>query len=152
MTAFPSDADLLAAGWIKASRRHRRIISRPRVGQVYWIDFPHDVYPPEFMGEHPGIIIRAAQNLHGTCIIVPVTSKSQSDASHTHTLTVNPIPSVRQNLIQSHVVCDHLYTVHVNRLRPIIAKHNRPIYPKISAHDLQIIVSKIQSALFSNRV
>ena len=95
MAAFPSDADLLAAGWIKASRRHRRINSRPRVGQVYWIDFPHDVYPPEFMGEHPGIIIRAAQNLHGTCIIVPVTSKLQNDASHTHTLSVNPIPSVK---------------------------------------------------------
>lgn len=104
------------------------------------------------MGEHPGIIIRAAQNLYGTCIIVPVTSKLQNDASHTHTLSVNPIPSVKQKLIQSHVVCDHLYTVHVNRLRPIIAKHNQPIYPKISALDLKIIVSKIQLALFAKPI
>ena len=55
-------------------------------------------------------------------------------------------------MIQSHVVCDHLYTVHVNRLRPIIAKHNQPIYPKISALDLKIIVSKIQLALFAKPI
>jgi uncharacterized protein YifN (PemK superfamily) len=45
------------------------------------------------------------------------------------------------------VVCDHLYTVHINRLRPIIAKHNRPIFPKVSALDLDVIRSKIQTAL-----
>src|SRR3546814_9470875 len=44
---------------------------------MYWVDFPHDAYVPEFVNEHPGIIIRAANSLSDTCIILPVTVHSK---------------------------------------------------------------------------
>jgi hypothetical protein len=64
--AFPTDGELDAAGWVRKSRRDRRILSRPRVGQYCWVDFPHDAYVPEFVGEHPGVVIRAARSLNDT--------------------------------------------------------------------------------------
>lgn len=50
---FPSDEELLNAGWVRTSRRDRLILSVPCVGEVYWVDFPRDAYAPEFEGEHP---------------------------------------------------------------------------------------------------
>lgn len=84
---FPSDDEIRAAGWVRISRRDRLITSTPRVGQYFWIDFPHDAYPPEFVGEHPGIVVRAARQIHDTCIVVPLTSTPQVEAKHTHQLT-----------------------------------------------------------------
>ena len=34
---------------------------------------PHDHYPPEFVREHQGIVVRAARQLRDTCIVVPST-------------------------------------------------------------------------------
>src|SRR3546814_20111184 len=46
---FPQHHEIIKAGYIPISRRERRIQSRPRVGQMYWVDFPHDAYVPEFV-------------------------------------------------------------------------------------------------------
>src|SRR3546814_4906714 len=59
---------------------------------MYWVDFPHDAYVPEFVNEHPGIIIRAANSLSDTCIILPVTSAQQKAGTHFHQLSKNPNP------------------------------------------------------------
>jgi hypothetical protein len=48
---WPTDSELKDAGWVKISRRERKILSRPRARQYYWVDFPHDAYAPEFVGE-----------------------------------------------------------------------------------------------------
>jgi len=144
--------EILKAGYVPVSRRERRILSRPRVGQMYWIDFPHDAYAPEFVNEHPGIVIRAAQSLHDTCIILPVTSTQQKAGTHFHQLSQNPNPKGRAQGRIAYVVCDHFYTVNINRLRPLVDK-GKPIYPKILSADLARIfeiVQKVLGAAFSN--
>src|SRR3546814_10885622 len=85
---------------------------------MYWVDFPHDAYVPEFVNEHPGIIIRAANSLSDTCIILPVTSAQQKAGTHFHQLSKNPNPKGQAEGRIAYVVCDHLYTVNINRLRP----------------------------------
>lgn len=144
---FPSDEELRDAGWVRISRRDRLITSTPRVGQYFWIDFPHDAYPPEFVDEHPGIVVRAARQLHDTCIVVPLTSKPQDDAIHKHRLAQNPNPRGQADGIVAWAICDHLYTVHIARLRPIRDRYDRAIYPTATAEDLQAIFTAIRGAL-----
>lgn len=132
-------SEIIKAGYVPVSRRERRIVSRPRVGQMYWIDFPHDAYAPEFVKEHPGIVIRAAQSLHDTCIILPVTSTAQKAGTHFHQLSYNPNPKGREEGRIAYVVCDHIYTVNINRLRPLVDKR-KPIFPKILEKDLDGIL------------
>src|SRR3546814_14980657 len=83
---------------------------------MYWVDFPHDAYVPEFVNEHPGIISRAANSLSDTCIILPVTSAQQKAGTHFHQLSKNPNPRGHVEGRIAYVVCDHLYTVHVNQI------------------------------------
>ncbi|HEY8288374.1 MAG TPA: type II toxin-antitoxin system PemK/MazF family toxin [Acetobacteraceae bacterium] len=144
---WPSDDAIIAAGWVRRSRRDRLIISRPRVGQYFWVDFPHDAYAPEFVGEHPGIVVRAARDLHDTCIIVPLTSRPQGGARHAHRLARNPNPRGHGEGITAWAVCDHLYTVHLARLRPIHDRYGRPAYPTADHADLLAIFSAIRGAL-----
>src|SRR3546814_12869768 len=94
---------------------------------MYWVDFPHDAYVPEFVNEHPGIIFRAANSLSDTCIILPVTSAQQKAGTHFHQLSKNPNPRGHVEGRIAYVVCDHLYTVHVNRLRPLLSLHYVPV-------------------------
>lgn len=146
--AWPTDPELEAAGWIKISRRERRILSAPRVGQYYWVDFPHDSYAPEFVGEHPGVVIRGGRSLHATCIIAPVTSKPQQDERYVRKLSQNPNPAGQQNRIDAYVICDHLYTVNICRLRPILDLRGKPIYPRVDREDFEAICGLVRLALF----
>ena len=143
---FPHHHEIIKAGYVPISRRERRIVSRPRVGQMYWIDFPHDAYAPEFVNEHPGIVIRAANTLHDTCIILPVTSAQQKAGTHFHELSKNPNPKGEAEGRIAYVVCDHLYTVNINRLRPLVHKGNA-IFPKVEPQDLIAIFKVVQTVL-----
>lgn len=143
---MPSDDELLKAGWVKRSRRDRLIQSVPRIGQAFWIDFPHDAYAPEFVGEHPGVVVRAARRLHDTCVVVPLTSCEQDDEKHTHKLKTNPNPVGRKKGIVAYAVCNHLYTVHLARLRPVVER-GRNLYPKVQKEDLDAIIAKIRVAM-----
>ena len=122
-------------------------MSRPRVGQMYWVDFPHDAYAPEFVNEHPGIVIRAANSLHDTCIILPVTSAQQKAGTHFHQLSKNPNPKGHAEGRIAYVVCDHLYTVHINRLRAVLSLKNYPVFPKVEPHDMAAIFAIVQNVL-----
>lgn len=144
---LPTDDELKAAGWVRASRRVRLIGSTPRVGQWFWIDFPHDAYEPEFVGEHPGVVVRAARTMHDTCVVVPLTSRPQEDAKHKHRLAKNPNPRVKEAEREVWAVCDHLYTVHIARLRPAKDRYGGPVYPKVTPEDLQGIFAAVRSAL-----
>ncbi|WP_395612763.1 type II toxin-antitoxin system PemK/MazF family toxin [Allosphingosinicella sp.] len=143
---FPQHHEIVAAGYVPISRRERRIISRPRVGQMYWIDFPHDAYAPEFVNEHPGIVIRAAKSLHDTCIILPVTSSEQKAGTHFHELSTNPNPKGEADGITAYVVCDHIYTVNINRLRPLVWE-GKAIYPRVEQHDMDAIFGVLKQVL-----
>ena len=144
---FPQHHEIIKAGYIPISRRERRIQSRPRVGQMDWVDFPHDAYVPEFVNEHPGIVIRAANSLSDTCIILPVTSAQQKAGTHFHQLSKNPNPRGHAEGRIAYVVCDHLYTVHVNRLRPLLSLKYVPVYPKVEPHDMTAIFAIVEKVL-----
>ncbi|KQM54175.1 hypothetical protein ASE69_19035 [Sphingomonas sp. Leaf208] len=144
---FPQHNEIIKAGYIPISRRERRIQSRPRVGQMYWVDFPHDAYVPEFVNEHPGIVIRASNSLSDTCIILPVTSAQQKAGTHFHQLSKNPNPRGHAEGRIAYVVCDHLYTVHVNRLRPLLSLRYVPVYPKVEPHDMTAIFAIVEKVL-----
>jgi uncharacterized protein YifN (PemK superfamily) len=144
---LPDDAVLEAAGWVRRSRRDRLIQSTPRIGQCFWVDFPHDAYAPEFVDEHPCVVVRAARRLHDTCIIVPLTSRPQAAEKHVHKLSKNPNPVGHSQEIVAFAICDHLYTVNLARLRPIKDKTGRPIYPKVEDGDLAAIFGAIRAVL-----
>lgn len=146
-----SDAELdeLCAlhGLIRPSRRRRLIESTPRVAQYFWVDFPHDAYVPEFVGEHPGIVVRTAQSLNDTCVIVPVTSSPQKEAKHIHRLKKNPNPNYPDRPVWA--VCSHLYTIHTARLRTVKDIRRRPIFPRVERDDMEAIYCCIRHA-FAN--
>jgi uncharacterized protein YifN (PemK superfamily) len=144
---LPSDAELEAMGWVKRHDCNLKIASTPRVGQYFWIDFPRDAFAPEFVGEHPGLVVRAARRLHDTCIVVPLTSRPQEDAKHKHQLGRNPNPKGHTDGILPWAVCDHLYTVHLGRLRPLTDRYNHIIYPKADPADMEAIFAEIRAAL-----
>ena len=146
-SAFPSDADLLKAGWVRISRRDRLVVSVPRVSEVYWVDFPRDAYAPEFEGEHPGIVVRGARRLHDPCIVVPLTSRDQLGRAHSLELSRNPNPLGRQSGIRVWAVCDHIYTVALGRLRPLTDRTGRRIYPKVDPVDQQAVFTEVQKVL-----
>ena len=83
-------AALQAAGWVRQGRRQHTLHGTPRVGQVFWVDFPHDAYAPEFVGEHPGMIIRAANRMSAPVVLVPLTHRLAIDNPHAHKLGTNP--------------------------------------------------------------
>jgi uncharacterized protein YifN (PemK superfamily) len=131
-------------GLIRPSRRRRLINSTPRVAQYFWVDFPHDAYAPEFVNEHPGIVVRAAQTLDDTCIIVPVTSSPQIEAKHIHRLKKNPNPNYPDRPVWA--VCNHFYTIHTARLRTVKDSHHRPIFPRVAHDDMEAIYGCIRHA------
>lgn len=145
---FPAHEEIVQAGYVPLSRRAGRLMSRPRISQMYWVDFPHDAYAPEFEGEHPGIVIRASKKLfHDTCIVLPVTSAEQKAGSHFHQLARNPNPRGRDQGITAFVVCDHLYTVNTNRLRPLVDAKGRLVFPRVEASDMQTIFKILEKVL-----
>lgn len=139
------EAQCEAIGWVRPSRRACSFSATPRIGQYFWVDFPHDAYAPEFVGEHPGIVVRAARRLTDTCIIVPVSSTPQDDAKHVHRLAKNPNPKSPNT--EAWAVCDHLYTVHRARLRPCTAKYGNPVFPRVDPADLDAIFTAIAAAM-----
>jgi uncharacterized protein YifN (PemK superfamily) len=145
---WPNDEEIEADGWVRISRRARRIDSSPRARQYFWVDFPHDAFAPEFVGEHPGVVLRSGKITHGTCIIVPVTSKPQIEERYVHKLSVNPNPKGQRDGVEAYAVCDHLYTVNICRLRPILSLRGHPIYPRVAEEDFTRIGELVRMALF----
>lgn len=148
MVAWPTDDEIAAAGWFRKSRKALRIKSAPRSKQYYWVDFPHDAHAPEFVGEHPGIVLRGARKLEATCIIVPVTSKPQLNMRYVHQLKRNPNPRGRRDGIIAFVICDHLYTVHTCRLRPVLDLNGRASFPTVDGYDFDEIKRLVWTVLY----
>lgn len=145
---FPTHEEIVKAGYVPLSRRAGRLQSRPRVGQMYWVDFPHDAYAPEFEREHPGIVVRAANKLYNdTCVVVPVTKSPQKVGTHFHTLSWNPNPKGRADGIIAHAVCDHLYTVNNNRLRPLVSSTGKLVFAKVKPEDMAEIFAVMEKVL-----
>lgn len=124
-----------------------RIRSVPRFGEVYWCDFSISNHLPEFDAEHPAVIIRSGQKLDACHIVIPLTSADHEGDAYAVKLSSNPVPQKTPR--QSWAVCNHLYTVASERLRPITdhRKYGDPIYPKLNEVDLRAIGGKVARAL-----
>lgn len=144
---IPEDAVLEKAGWVKISRRDKQITRSPRVSEVFWVDFAHDAYAPEMVGEHPGVVIRAARNFQHTCLIVPLASADQQGNPFGYKLTRNPDPKGRRDGRDSWAVCDHIYTIHPHRLRHLVDLKGRSDFVKMNPTDLHAIFALVCKAL-----
>ncbi len=133
----------LQRGFIRPSRRTRIITRTPRMGQYYWVDYPHDAYEPEFFGPHPGIVIRAAKGFGDPCSIVPITSTSQPAGAHVHKLSKNPNPYEPNRPVWA--ICSHIYTVSLPRLRPVFAPAGA-VFPRVDQKDMEAIFACIRAA------
>jgi len=148
---FPTHEEIVAAGYVPLSRSPLRIQSRPRVAQMYWVDFAHDACAPEFVNEHPGIVIRAARSLdHDTCVVLPVTSSEQKAGTHFHKLSNNPNRHGQGKGIIAYAVCDHLYTVNNCRLRPLVGSNGKPYFPRVHENDM-LGIYRVLEAAFSRQ-
>jgi uncharacterized protein YifN (PemK superfamily) len=141
MTNFEDRAE--QEGWIRRTRKQHNLHGTPRVGQVFWVVFPADAYAPEFEGEHPGVVVRAAQSMSDTCIVVPLTHRPAVTNIHAHKLVKNPNPDDSDD---GWAICNHLYTVSLGRLRRFQRRgHFQDIY--LSTPDQQAIFTCVQRAL-----
>jgi len=124
-----------------------RLKTWPRFSEVYWCDFSISNILPEFDDEHPVIIIRTGGKLDRPHLVVPLTTIDQGESRFSHELLRNPIP--QRTPRRSWAICNHIYTVASERLRPITdpSRYGDPVYPKIDKTDMKAIGHKIFDAL-----
>lgn len=145
---WPTREQLRSKNFVRLSVPRMEVRSRPRVGQYYWVNFPHDAWKPEFYERHPCIIIRSARkSVDDTCIVVPVTSKHSSSNIHSIKLSVNPNPFGQRDGVEVWAVCDHIYTVHLNRLRLVRDLHGSMGWGQLSDADLLTVFAGVRKAL-----
>jgi uncharacterized protein YifN (PemK superfamily) len=136
-------AAIEAAGYVRNTRRQHSLHSTPRVGQVFWVDFPADAYSPEFVGEHPAVVVRAAQRMSDPCIVVPLTHSQNTNTPHAHKLRKNPD---RNDGRDAYAICSHLYTISLGRLRRFEQKtFQKDVY--LAPDDQEAIFANIRRAL-----
>ena len=99
-----------------------RITVAPKLGNVYWCEFPADARKPEFWKTRPVIVVSYANTLLGPVLVVPLTTKPQPGNKWAYALPRNPVPRESR---ASWAVCNHLYTVSCSRLSPIHGKVGR---------------------------
>ena len=119
--------------------------SAPRFGQVYWVDFSISNVLPEFDDVHPGVVVRSGQKLDQPHLILPMTTVDQTGNVYAHRMTRNPNPKAPDRV--SWVVCNHLYTVASERLRPMRNRFDNPVFPTVSAADMREIGKLVRRAL-----
>lgn len=89
-----------------------RVISAPRIRQLYWCDFPQDAQLPEFWKRRPVVILSPRNTLHGAVTVVPCSTQAQPGNKWAFPL---------QTTIDGRAawaICDKLTTVAVSRLVP----------------------------------
>lgn len=96
-----------------------RINFAPKLGNVYWCEFPADARKPEFWKTRPVIVISYANTLLGPVLVVPLTTKPQPGNAWAYAFPQNPIARESRG---AWAVCNHLYTVSCSRLSPIHGK------------------------------
>jgi uncharacterized protein YifN (PemK superfamily) len=67
--------------------------------------------------------------------------------AHVHIFSQNPNPVGAAQGFVAHAICDHLYTVHANRLRPVLNLKGRPMFGRIEREDLTAIMEKVRNVL-----
>lgn len=89
-----------------------RVISAPKIRQLYWCDFPQDAQLPEFWKRRPVIIVSYRNTLHGAVSVIPCSTAAQPGNQWAFPL---------QTTIDGRAawaICDKISTVAVSRLVP----------------------------------
>lgn len=117
-----------------------RIVSAPRIGQMYWCDFGEDVVLPEMPKNRPVVVLSHKNNLYGTCLVVPTSTDPQDGRSAEWAHRLSFCPDGRR---ETWVVCNHLYTVSTARLAPL----QGAVVPKLERAELNAILGKVQKLM-----
>lgn len=89
-----------------------RLKAAPRLGNLYWCDFPKDAQLPEFWKRRPVVILSAKNVLHGAVTVVPCTTQAQPKNKWAYHLQTTIDGS------DGWAICDKPTTVAVSRLVP----------------------------------
>jgi len=122
--------------------------SVPRYGQVYWCDFSISNVLPEFDDVHPAIVIRSGQKLDRPHLVLPMTTIDHTGDVYAYEMPRNPNPKKPNK--RSWVICNQIYTVASERLRPMADVYANPRFPTIDPADMREIGKRVRLAL--NRI
>ena len=122
--------------------------SVPRYGQVYWCDFSISNVLPEFDDVHPAIVIRSGQKLDRPHLVLPMTTIDHTGDVYAYEMPRNPNPKKPNK--RSWVICNQIYTVASERLRPMTDIYANPRFPTIDPADMCEIGRRVRLAL--NRI
>ena len=110
-----------------------RLKSAPKIGMVYWCDFPNDAQLPEMWKRRPVIILSPRNTLFGAVTIVPLTTKSDNATNQWAVKIASPLSQD-----DSWALCNYPTTIAVSRL----TQTGRTI-PKIAPDELNNIVERV---------
>lgn len=113
-----------------------RLQAAPRIGAIYWCEFPADARRPEFWKTRPVVVVSAQNTLHGPVQVVPLTTKPQGSNPWAYAFSRNPVPRETR---PSWAVCDHVTTVSCSRLTP-----DRGRVPRVEDADLQAVLALVR--------
>gem|GEM_PF-6833060 len=119
--------------------------SVPRYGQVYWCDFSISNVLPEFDDTHPAVIIRSGQKLNRPHLVLPMTTVDHTGDVYAYEMPRNPNPKKPDK--RSWVICNQVYTVASERLRPMTDAYDNPRFPTIAPADMHEIGKRVRVAL-----
>jgi mRNA interferase MazF len=119
--------------------------SAPRFAQVYWCDFSISNVLPEFDDVHPAVVIRSGQKLNRPHLVLPMTTVDHTGDVYAYGLPRNPNP--RKPDLRSWVICNQIYTVASERLRPMNDAYGNPRFPLLGDADMHQIGKLVRRAL-----
>ena len=119
--------------------------SAPRFGQVYWCDFSISNVLPEFDDVHPAVVIRSGQKLDRPHLVLPLTTVDHVGDVYAYGLPRNPNP--KKPDLTSGVICNQIYTVASERLRPMSDAYGNARFPTLSAAEMHEIGKLVRLAL-----
>lgn len=90
-----------------------RLKSAPKIGQVYWCDFPKDAQLPEFWKRRPVVILSYKNTLNGSVTVIPCSTDEKNRTNK----WAYPLKTTLNNL-EGWAICDKPSTVAVSRLFP----------------------------------
>ena len=96
----------------KPPRIKPRLRAAPKIGRLYWCDFPKDAQLPEFWKRRPVVVISYKNTLHGNVTVVPCSTQAQKGEKFAF-----PLRTTIDNRA-AWAICDKPTTVAVSRLLP----------------------------------
>jgi mRNA interferase MazF len=109
---------------IKPPRIKPRITAAPKIRQIYWCEFWKDAQLPEMWKTRPVIVVSYKNTLHGTCLVVPISTVVQNDNKWAHRLSID----IEGDGTTAWAVCNLPSTVATSRFRQFQGKI--PLLPK----------------------